>query len=87
MAAPAVAQKKYDTGASDKEIVFGHTNPYSGPASAYGTIGKSIAVEFIERLRDDHTFASAQELAAQIARDVDHARASLRRHVEGVGRS
>jgi riboflavin kinase/FMN adenylyltransferase len=49
--------------------------------------GKSIAVEFIERLRDDHTFASAQELAAQIARDVDRARASLRRHVEGVGRS
>jgi riboflavin kinase/FMN adenylyltransferase len=49
--------------------------------------GKSIAVEFIERLRDDHTFASAQELAAQIARDVDRAKASLRRHVERVGQS
>jgi len=34
---------KYDPGASDKEIKIGHTNPYSGPASAYGTIGKAIA--------------------------------------------
>ncbi len=44
--------------------------------------GKSIGVEFIERLRGDHTFPSAQELAAQIARDVDRAKASLRRHAE-----
>jgi riboflavin kinase / FMN adenylyltransferase len=47
--------------------------------------GKTIAVEFIERLRGDQVFPSAQELAAQIARDVDHARASLRRHVDEVG--
>jgi branched-chain amino acid transport system substrate-binding protein len=42
--APAVAgaQKKYDSGATDKEIKLGHTNPYSGPLSAYGTIGKAI---------------------------------------------
>ena len=46
--------------------------------------GKSIAVEFIERLRGDHTFASAQELAAQIAKDVDRAKASLRRHTKGI---
>ena len=39
---PAFAQKKYDTGASDTEIKLGHTNPYSGPASAYGVIGQSI---------------------------------------------
>src|SRR6185312_4935264 len=45
-ALPALAQKKYDTGASDKEIKIGNTNPYSGPASAYGTIGKSIAAYF-----------------------------------------
>src|SRR5690242_18817972 len=44
--APAFAQKKYDAGASDKEIRIGNTNPYSGPASAYGTIGKSIAAYF-----------------------------------------
>ncbi|MBV9359840.1 MAG: branched-chain amino acid ABC transporter substrate-binding protein, partial [Betaproteobacteria bacterium] len=43
LSAPVVAQKKYDAGASDKEIKVGNTNPYSGPASAYGVIGKSIA--------------------------------------------
>ena len=35
------AQKKYDDGATDKEIKIGHTNPYSGPASSYGVIGKA----------------------------------------------
>jgi len=34
-------QGKYDEGASDTEIKIGHTNPYSGPASAYGVIGKA----------------------------------------------
>jgi ABC-type branched-subunit amino acid transport system substrate-binding protein len=44
LASPAaLAQKKYDPGASDTEIKVGNTNPYSGPASAYGMIGKSIA--------------------------------------------
>ena len=37
---PAAAQKKYGPGASDTEIKLGQTMPYSGPASAYGTIGK-----------------------------------------------
>ncbi|MGD9884555.1 MAG: ABC transporter substrate-binding protein, partial [Reyranella sp.] len=36
------AQKKYDPGVSDKEIKLGNTNPYSGPLSAYGVIGKCI---------------------------------------------
>jgi branched-chain amino acid transport system substrate-binding protein len=36
----AFAQKKYDTGASDTEIKVGNIMPYSGPASAYGVIGK-----------------------------------------------
>ena len=36
----AFAQKKYDDGATDKEIKLGNTNPYSGPASSYGIIGK-----------------------------------------------
>ena len=42
--APAIvrAQKKYDPGVTDKEIKLGHTNPYSGPLSAYGVIGKGI---------------------------------------------
>ena len=38
----ALAQKKYDDGATDKEIKIGNTNPYSGPVSAYGAIGKTI---------------------------------------------
>ena len=38
----ALAQKKYSEGASDTEIKIGNTNPYSGPASAYGVIGKTI---------------------------------------------
>ena len=42
----AVAEKKYDTGATDTEIKIGNTNPYSGPASAYGTIGKTISAFF-----------------------------------------
>ncbi len=35
------ADKKYDVGASDTEIKIGQTMPYSGPASAYGTQGKT----------------------------------------------
>jgi len=42
----ASAQKKYDPGASDTEIKIGQTMPYSGPASAYGTIGKVQAAYF-----------------------------------------
>jgi branched-chain amino acid transport system substrate-binding protein len=38
----ALGQKKYDDGASDTEIKLGNTNPYSGPASSYGAIGKTI---------------------------------------------
>jgi branched-chain amino acid transport system substrate-binding protein len=39
----ALAQKKYDTGASDTEIKIGQTAPFSGPASAYATIAKAQA--------------------------------------------
>jgi branched-chain amino acid transport system substrate-binding protein len=46
IASPVLAQKKYDPGASDTEIRIGNTNPYSGPASAYGAIGKAIAAYF-----------------------------------------
>jgi len=46
LALPAQAQKKYDTGADDKEIKIGQIGPYSGPASAYGTIGKAIGAYF-----------------------------------------
>jgi branched-chain amino acid transport system substrate-binding protein len=46
MASPATAQKTYDEGASDTEIKIGNTNPYSGNASAYGQIGKTIEAYF-----------------------------------------
>jgi branched-chain amino acid transport system substrate-binding protein len=44
--APSFAQKKYDVGANDKEIKIGGISPYSGPASAYGAIGKAIDAYF-----------------------------------------
>ena len=50
-ASPALAQKKYDTGASDTEIKIGQTNPFSGPASAYATIGKTQAA-YIKMIND-----------------------------------
>jgi branched-chain amino acid transport system substrate-binding protein len=42
----AFAQKKYDTGATDTEIKVGNIMPYSGPASAYGVIGKTEEAYF-----------------------------------------
>jgi branched-chain amino acid transport system substrate-binding protein len=42
----ALAAGQYGPGASDTEIKIGNTNPYSGPASAYGVIGKSIGAYF-----------------------------------------
>jgi ABC-type branched-subunit amino acid transport system substrate-binding protein len=41
-----IAQKKYDTGATDTEIKIGNIMPYSGPASAYGAVGKTEAAYF-----------------------------------------
>src|SRR5580658_7053135 len=46
IASAANAQKKYDPGATDTEIKIGNIMPYSGPASAYATIGKTEAAYF-----------------------------------------
>ena len=46
VASTAQAQKKYDPGATDTEIKVGNIMPYSGPASAYATIGKTEAAYF-----------------------------------------
>jgi branched-chain amino acid transport system substrate-binding protein len=46
MSGPALAQKKYDSGASDTEIKIGNIMPYSGPASAYAAIGKAEEAYF-----------------------------------------
>ena len=48
----ALAQKKYDTGATDKEIKIGGISPYSGPASAYGAIGKAISA-YLAKVNDE----------------------------------
>jgi len=50
-ASSAYAQKKYDTGATDTEIKVGQTVPFSGPASAYATIGKAQAA-YIKMIND-----------------------------------
>jgi ABC-type branched-subunit amino acid transport system substrate-binding protein len=47
---PSFAQK-YDTGATDTEIKIGQTNPFSGPASAYATIGKTQAA-YLKMIND-----------------------------------
>src|ERR1700759_4029453 len=47
----ALAQKKYDTGATDTEIKIGNIMPYSGPASAYGVIGRTAAA-FFKKIND-----------------------------------
>jgi branched-chain amino acid transport system substrate-binding protein len=46
LTAPSWAQKHYGPGVSDSEITIGQTMPYSGPASAYGTIGRVEAAYF-----------------------------------------
>jgi branched-chain amino acid transport system substrate-binding protein len=48
----AFAQKKYDPGATDTEIKIGQTMPYSGPASAYGTIGR-IEAAYFKKVNDE----------------------------------
>ena len=47
----AAAQKKYDAGATDTEIKVGQTVPFSGPASAYATVGKAQAA-YIKMIND-----------------------------------
>jgi branched-chain amino acid transport system substrate-binding protein len=48
----ALAQKKYDTGATDTEIKIGNIMPYSGPLSAYALIGRTEAA-FFKKLNDE----------------------------------
>ena len=52
MIGSALAAGQYDPGASDSEIKIGHTNPYSGPASAYGAIGRAIGAYF-DKINDE----------------------------------
>ena len=45
-AGTVAAQKKYDPGVTDAEIKIGQTMPYSGPVSAFGSIGRTQAAYF-----------------------------------------
>jgi branched-chain amino acid transport system substrate-binding protein len=58
---PAAAQKQYDPGASDSEIKIGNIMPYSGPASAYGIIGKTEAAFF--RMVNDQGGVNGRKIA------------------------
>jgi branched-chain amino acid transport system substrate-binding protein len=42
----ATAEKKYGPGVTDIEIKIGQTMPYSGPASAWGTVGRAELAYF-----------------------------------------
>jgi hypothetical protein len=42
----APAEKKYAPGISDSEIKIGQAIPYSGPASAYGRVGRAQLAYF-----------------------------------------
>src|ERR1041384_1744336 len=61
LAGPALAQKKYDTGASDTEIKIGNTCFYTGPASSYGTIGKAMAAYY--RMVNDQGGVNGRKIA------------------------
>ena len=61
----AFAQKKYDEGATDTEIKIGNTNPYSGPASSYAAIAKTIDAYFKE-ITTQLTEKEAQQLSAAL---------------------
>nr|WP_244642258.1 ABC transporter substrate-binding protein [Chelatococcus reniformis] len=50
-AAPALAQKSYDPGASDTDIKLGQTVPHSGPGSPYGVLGRA-QVAYFEMLNE-----------------------------------
>jgi ABC-type branched-subunit amino acid transport system substrate-binding protein len=51
-AVPAQAEKKYGPGVTDKEILIGQTMPYSGPLSAYATIGK-VEAAYFDKINDE----------------------------------
>jgi branched-chain amino acid transport system substrate-binding protein len=55
-AAPAILRAAETPGVTETEIRLGNTVPYSGPASAYGTIGKAISAVF-RMANDDGGFA------------------------------
>mgnify|MGYP003693790621 CR=1 FL=1 len=54
-------------GVTATEIKVGNTNPYSGPASAYGTIGKAIGAYF-KKVNDEGGDQRAEDQLHQLRR-------------------
>jgi ABC-type branched-subunit amino acid transport system substrate-binding protein len=52
LATTADAEKKYGPGVTDSEIKIGQTMPYSGPVSAFGTLGRAEAA-YIRMINDE----------------------------------
>ncbi|MDE2062947.1 MAG: ABC transporter substrate-binding protein, partial [Bradyrhizobium sp.] len=48
----AFAAGQYDPGATDTSIKIGNIMPYSGPASAYGVIGR-VEAAYFHKVNDD----------------------------------
>ena len=59
----AMAQKKYDTGVTDTEIKIGNIMPYSGPASAYGIIGKTMSA-YMRMINDAGASTAARSISS-----------------------
>jgi hypothetical protein len=78
LTAAASAQKKYDPGASDTEIKIGNIMPYSGPASAYGTIGKAQAAYF-KKINDEGGITAARSISSVMTTPSVRRRPSSRR--------
>jgi branched-chain amino acid transport system substrate-binding protein len=49
---PAIAARGADPGVTPTEVKIGNTMPYSGPASAYGTIGK-VEAAYFKKINDE----------------------------------
>ena len=73
----ASAQKKYDTGATDTEIKIGQTNPFSGPASSYATIGKTQAA-YIKMINDQGGVTAARSIWSSMTTPIRRPRRSSR---------
>jgi branched-chain amino acid transport system substrate-binding protein len=64
VAAQAVAQKKYDEGATDSEIKIGNIMPYTGMFSEYGAIGRAEAAYF--QMINDKGGINGRKIAIQV---------------------
>jgi hypothetical protein len=78
VASPATAQKKYDPGASDREIKIGNTAAYSGPASAIGEAGKTFAAYFNKINAEGGINAAGSPLSAMTTPTARQKRSSRR---------